>query len=141
VLVIDLAWWRQTHVEAQYRRIIAERGDALLLHDQDVLNIAFADSWQPIPVWFNACRFVRQHLPPAELPTVVRYLHFDGHEKPWNHPSNRWEHRVWYHAYQEAFGQPFDRRPFRRQALGLAIRHLTRTARFAIGRLRVPELW
>ena len=141
MLIIDLEAWRREQVEATFRTILADHADRLLLHDQDVLNLAFEGCWQPLPVWFNTCRFVRTYAARSEVEAKARFLHLDGITKPWTRFARSWEYQAWYAAHERALGQPFDTRTLMGSRLPAAWTNAKRTVAMGLGRSRVPELW
>jgi len=64
-------------------------------HDQDVLNIAFENDWQPVDPRFNAQTGI---LPFVGKPAIV---HFTGRKKPWQAVAP-WTHRRMKAFYREA---------------------------------------
>lgn len=53
VLLINLKYWREHDCMKQFCDIVEQHQEALTLHDQDVLNIAFHDKKQWLPVTYN----------------------------------------------------------------------------------------
>jgi len=109
VLVIDIQKWRDERQEKLFKYVLAHRQSEIRWWDQDVLNIAFRDRWQRLPIWFNCCRFVRRSIPDDKLINRVCLIHFDGPHKPWNKRLENFWGVCWYKAYQEAIGAEFDR--------------------------------
>ena len=115
VLVIDLQYWRKSNMEVVFNAIITNSKDKILWWDQDVLNLAFANNWQRIPLTFNA----NQHLfacleldPPQNIHLDcvfkdIKLIHFDGPNKPWANGLNRPFANLWLDAYEALFNSPY----------------------------------
>jgi len=109
VLVIDLIAWRSSHIEATFSSILANQSDRITWWDQDVLNIAFENQWQRLPIWYNVPKEVRRELGSDAVLQNMCYLHYDGEIKPWLFEVNDCYGNEWYQAYQECFGSAFDK--------------------------------
>lgn len=53
VLLINLAYWREKGCLKHFMHIITEEAERIKLHDQDVLNITFAQTKQILPLGYN----------------------------------------------------------------------------------------
>jgi lipopolysaccharide biosynthesis glycosyltransferase len=104
VLLIDLAHWRRQNVESRFHEILEKDRERIRWWDQDVLNIAFANEWQRLPIWFNACGSVRGMISPSELEDSAVLIHYDGHRKPWVRYSPHRYSEFWYTSFEQCFG-------------------------------------
>jgi lipopolysaccharide biosynthesis glycosyltransferase len=110
VLVIDLNAWRSLGYEEVFGSILRNESARILWWDQDVLNIAFRDQWQRLPVWFNVCNQVRTELDAETILSHARFVHLDGSVKPWKFCVGGSHASQWYEAYKQCFGHPFNKR-------------------------------
>ena len=62
VLKINLTHLRENGAEKLFKQILIKEPDKILWWDQDVLNIAYQNNWQRIPITYNYCRSIRQSL-------------------------------------------------------------------------------
>jgi lipopolysaccharide biosynthesis glycosyltransferase len=127
VLVIDLNVWRTQRYEHVFSLILSDESDRILWWDQDVLNIAFKDQWQRLPVWFNVCNQIRKELDEQLICSQVRFMHLDGSGKPWKFLGKTPQALQWYEAYAQCFGQSFNQSALRRplwRRLGSVLRRL-----------------
>ena len=125
VLVIDLATWRENNILKAFVEILDD-GDRILWWDQDVLNIAFENNWQRLPVWFNVNPSIRALTEREALTVGSRLLHYSGNRKPWNNEPSRVEDSgYWYNVYSLEFGTAF----VATSARGLLSRLVARLAR------------
>lgn len=76
VLLIDLNEWRNAVSTGDLLGFARDKGEELLFHDQDVLNLVFANHWGRLPSRFNRMRSV-------EVLEEDAVVHFVGSEKPW----------------------------------------------------------
>ena len=108
VLLIDVCKWRDENFEMLFNDILANERARIQWWDQCVLNIAFEDNWQRLPVWFNVSRDVRKQVRAEIVDAKCKFLHFDGGYKPWLFKEKKGEtwrqHRHWYQAHSQAFG-------------------------------------
>lgn len=81
VLMIDVAGWRAEQVEARALAMIRSRPDAVLRHDQSILNLIADGHWAEMsPVWNWQYTWSSRFF--AEL-CEPRLVHFIGPRKPW----------------------------------------------------------
>jgi lipopolysaccharide biosynthesis glycosyltransferase len=80
VLVIDLAAWRRENIGARLVDI-ATRFPECRFQDQDVLNLAFAGRFMPLPQNWNFQIIVGAT---PSIPDDVRVIHYCGKQKPWH---------------------------------------------------------
>lgn len=118
VLLIDLAWWRRSDIENRFLEVLAKERHRIRWWDQDVLNLAFTDDWQRLPVWYNVTSSVLDALGPKDCLLQGRILHFDGTNKPWTASTYHPYARIWLASYSEVFGTSFDSKPSIRNRLG-----------------------
>lgn len=104
VLVIDLKLWRLGNFEKRFQEILVRKQGQLLWWDQDVLNHAFMNNWQRLPIWFNVGKSVRNLVSVAELSRSARLIHYDGNRKPWVRFSPQTYSAYWYECFEECFG-------------------------------------
>jgi lipopolysaccharide biosynthesis glycosyltransferase len=131
VLIIDLNIWRSSDCESLFNKILSNERSRISWWDQCVLNIAFENNWQRLPIWFNVTRYVVRSVDPTLLNTESRFLHFDGGEKPWKYNVDAPHASCWYQSYSECFGKPFDRSVLKRllwTRLGGAIKRILKHA-------------
>jgi|688.fasta_scaffold04983_20 lipopolysaccharide biosynthesis glycosyltransferase len=95
VLIIDLTYWRAHHIEDKFLRILEEERRRIRFWDQDVLNIAFQEVWQRLPVWFNIGQDATSTLGEDEVAKKTIIAHFDNPYKPWNSRTNRMFATCW----------------------------------------------
>lgn len=114
VLILNLDAWRVTNAEGGFLRILRDHRDSIRWHDQDILNIAFADAWQRLEIWDNVGFRVVESFPEQDVFANARIVHFDGGRKPWTVDKPRAFRDDWFQAYNEVFGRPFDKRRFQR---------------------------
>lgn len=76
VLLVELDRWRNTVSTEHLLKFARDKGEALHFHDQDVLNLVFANQWGHLPSRFNRMR-------PTEVLEEDGIIHFVGSEKPW----------------------------------------------------------
>jgi lipopolysaccharide biosynthesis glycosyltransferase len=108
VLLADLGHWRTNQLEDKFKKILAEERDRIIWWDQDVLNIAFENNWQRLPVWYNLSGHARKEITEVASRENGRFLHYTGISKPWNSFSKDWLAEHWYALYLETFGKKFD---------------------------------
>ena len=109
VLLIDLDYWRENNCEATFVDIMKKQRPKIRFWDQDVLNIAFAENWQRLDIWFNVSQAVIATLPEDVVEENMRLLHYDGNHKPWKNGVERSFKEVWSDAYADLFGERFER--------------------------------
>lgn len=114
VMLADLNQWRENQLEEIFKRILAKESDRILWWDQDVLNIAFENEWQRLPIWYNLSRQARLVIPEAAARENGCFLHLDGSGKPWKVHSKDWVADAWYALYLETFGTEFDKKSIQR---------------------------
>ncbi len=79
VMYINLMRWREEKISERLMHIANKYKDDLLFWDQDVLNIAFQDSWEKLDFSFNAFNL--------EVKTTTdqyKIIHYTGSSKPWH---------------------------------------------------------
>jgi lipopolysaccharide biosynthesis glycosyltransferase len=104
VLVIDLVQWRTKDVETRFRKILEHEGHRIRWWDQDVLNIAFQNDWQRLPIWFNVNSSQRKNITVSELTSSAILIHYDGSRKPWVRFSPQKYSDYWYTSFEQCFG-------------------------------------
>lgn len=114
VLLADLSYWRVKQLEKSFKRILTDERDRILWWDQDVLNIAFENNWQRLPIWYNLSRQARSEMPESAARENGCFLHLDGSGKPWKFHSKDWVADAWYALYLETFGTEFDKKSIQR---------------------------
>lgn len=81
VLLIDCAAWVAAGMEARLVSLWRERGEAMVRHDQSLLNIALDGEWAELsPVWNWQWTWSSRHFADLAGPRMV---HFIGRRKPW----------------------------------------------------------
>jgi len=110
VIIVDLSYWRENQLHLKFLDIMKNQRDKIRWWDQDVLNIAFEDSWQRLPVWFNTAQCALRALPEEDAKEKAKFLHYDGSSKPWKTDIYRPFRQEWFDAYEDLYGQPFDKR-------------------------------
>jgi lipopolysaccharide biosynthesis glycosyltransferase len=108
LLVVDLESWRMSNIESQFIRILETERDRLRWHDQDVLNIAFSENWQRLPMRYNFSKSAIALVSGRASPVPAGLVHFDGSHKPWTGAEDRLFATHWYRAYKATFGTSFD---------------------------------
>jgi lipopolysaccharide biosynthesis glycosyltransferase len=82
VLLIDVPRWEGTETLSRALKVISDHPDALVMHDQSVLNLVFRGRWSELSVvwnWMYSGRF--SYMIEACDPFLI---HFAGRMKPWN---------------------------------------------------------
>lgn len=96
-LLINLDYWRQEDVFEKALQIAEEKSDALLWHDQDILNLLFHKNWKQVPFRWNVMNTLMRPLPfytPAligEIDKEVKHrviIHYTCAWKPWIYPCD-----------------------------------------------------
>ena len=105
VLVINVELWRNRSMMNVFEVILSQQKHRIRWWDQDVLNIAFADDWLRLPVWYNVNFSVRPLVDSDSLSRLTRLVHFAGLLKPWNNPVDRVpDAGLWHQMYEAEFG-------------------------------------
>lgn len=89
VLLLDLQYWREHRTHEVFTRILLQERQRIKYWDQDVLNLAFQDSWQRLPIWFNVGQDAVNSLPANLVAERTVIAHFDNPYKPWNSRTTR----------------------------------------------------
>lgn len=96
-LLINLDYWREENVFEKALMISDEKPDALLWHDQDILNILFHDNWIHLPYRWNVMNTLMRPLPYytsdliTELDNEIQQrvvVHYTCAWKPWIFPCD-----------------------------------------------------
>ena len=114
VLLMDLIKFRENKYIDKFKKITNDPKYNLVWHDQDILNIAFKDNWQELPIWFNTCFNIRKKYSEKIIKDKVILLHFDGGRKPWNYYSNDFVYKIWYKNYKNTFKTNFKKGKIKR---------------------------
>lgn len=126
VILVDIQKWRANKLEDEFKKILIEQRERIQWWDQDVLNIAFQNNWQRLPIWFNLSGRARAEIPSEMVDKYGCFFHLDGGNKPWKYYSGGWLATQWYALYFETFGERFDlkkiQRPIWRRLLSLSKR-------------------
>ncbi len=134
VLVIDLEAWRARSVGSRAVRFLAETPHEVLYWDQDALNHALRDDWQPLDPRWNRMSCYWEQSRSASLPfppNVVAQLadpyivHFASQCKPWH--AYRHPDRAIFDRYVTMAGFPEQRMTFTKALRRKVGRYLTRT--------------
>lgn len=107
VTLFDLKWMRDNNQEEQFSQILKTEFDRIRWWDQDVLNIAFQDNWQRLPIWYNVSSCAMNFLLQDEVYEQACLMHFDGSHKPWDPLNERNYRDIWLDAYQATYGIKF----------------------------------
>jgi lipopolysaccharide biosynthesis glycosyltransferase len=118
ILAIDVNLWRRQEVSTRALGFCRTAGEALVMHDQDALNVILRDSWKPLPDYWNWWR------PEAYTGTEAAIIHMAMNPKPW-HPDYQGIHRERFFHYLDrtAFAGT---RPKELTALGHFMRRMGR---------------
>lgn len=81
VLLINLSLWRSKSVSEGLIITAITYRSKLILPDQDVLNIYFANNWALLPMIYNSTDSILKNN--VYLPPIV--VHFTGGSKPWHY--------------------------------------------------------
>jgi lipopolysaccharide biosynthesis glycosyltransferase len=108
VLLIDLSRWRSENIEGRLSQILLQEQHRIRWWDQDVLNIAFQDRWQRLPVWNNTTSWVLKASSPEQCRENGVMIHFEGGLKPWHEASIHPLNDLWRGAYRNCFGADVD---------------------------------
>jgi lipopolysaccharide biosynthesis glycosyltransferase len=134
IAIFDLQHFRHESCESRFIEILRSEAYRLTWWDQDVLNLAFKDCWQRLPVWYNITNAARGFVPHESVPVAGKIVHFDGSSKPWHrHCIHPWKD-LWLAQYEDCFGVPLrfpedareasHHRPLIRRIAGRALRAL-----------------
>jgi len=86
VQLINLKRWREEKLRDKFIAIADTYGKQLKWVDQDILNIYFANNWQPLNKKYNAIHLLKL------LPQTPVIVHYNTFSKPWHyvdtHPYN-----------------------------------------------------
>lgn len=108
VLLINLNYWRSNQVTSLFNAYMQEHREAILFHDQDVLNAVFHDKWKRLPVAYNLAsgyiwknvyfdmKFMDEVAEARKDPAVV---HFTA-DKPWEYCRTVSPFRSTFYKYQ-----------------------------------------
>jgi lipopolysaccharide biosynthesis glycosyltransferase len=106
VLMVDSVRWLKGHFFERMVELCHTHGQALVRHDQSLLNLAFKDNWLELsPIWNWQYSYRNSFLTEWVSP---RLIHFSGVHKPW-HPATGAIPRRYREAYAEfliALGEP-----------------------------------
>lgn len=118
VLLINLKWWREHNAITMYEQTMLEHADLIVLHDQDVLNIAFAQQKAWLPVRYNAQPWLFSELEASTLAELKLMendiensrsnpivIHYCGRAKPWHTDCD--------HPFRDVFIQSMSETPWR----------------------------
>ena len=117
LLLIDLSEWRRLNSQQKFKDILSFNRDRIQWWDQDVLNLAFEDKWQRLPIWYNVCAQVKKNVHDNLLREKGCFIHFDGSSKPWKYYMKTREAQLWYKFYYDTFHVEFDKKFFKRHFL------------------------
>ncbi len=96
VLLVNLKWWRDNDAISIFEHIMIKAADYIVLHDQDVLNMAFYQQKHLLPLSYNAQPWIfgESGMDMTELELIVddikdaqQYpvvIHYCGRAKPWH---------------------------------------------------------
>lgn len=101
VLYINLKKWREEKVHLLFQDILNKHNSKILWADQDVLNIAFEDSWGELDFKYNAFGLTEK-----DDTQDYRIIHYTGSSKPW-HFRNK-------HPYKNLYWKYLKMTPFKR---------------------------
>lgn len=101
VLIINLNLWRAVEIEKRFQDILLKDQARIRWGDQDVLNIAFANQWGRIPIWFNANHIVNQAVGMEAVVNHAHLIHYTGARKPWNAASPAPHELLWIKCLSE----------------------------------------
>jgi lipopolysaccharide biosynthesis glycosyltransferase len=99
VMVLDLERLRFNKFENTFIEILANDRSRIKYWDQDVLNIAFHNNWQKLPIWFNVHENIMDIFEEDKIMSNAHLLHFDGSNKPWKAGVKRKLQKYWFDAY------------------------------------------
>ena len=126
VLLVNLDYWRKHDAITQFNEFLKNRADDIRFHDQDVLNVIFCDSKQPLSIKYNLhngfisknklydyWKYEKELLETQKDPVVIHFSDW----KPWYsyqrnpHPfSSTW---FKYQNQTKWRGVKIDKRPFK----------------------------
>jgi len=106
LLIMSLSKWRKYKLENLFKNIIANNFDKIRWWDQDILNIAFRDRWQRLPLKYNVTFCVEKYISKEYLDSSATIVHYTGSQKPWNsrQPSSCYASQ-WLIAHRSVFGR------------------------------------
>lgn len=107
VLLVNVEKWRRINAEVIFQNILRNKGSLIRWWDQDVLNLAFPDDWQQLPIWYNTFSDVIRSTSIEIVRQNARIIHFDGSIKPWRGYPKRTFAQEWFLEYQKVFGKRY----------------------------------
>lgn len=100
IILINLKLWRIENYEELFIRILKNDYNLIKWWDQDVLNLAFKDNWDKLPIGYNVHSKV---LEKKLSHTQFKIIHFDGSNKPWKRLIFRTFQSRWFKEYYDTF--------------------------------------
>lgn len=101
VIVINLAWWRTNNIQKVFLEILSNHSSRLSNWDQCVLNIAFANRWLRLPIWYNMNHITRQLITKHWVLFETKIFHYTSRRKPWNCEAPDEAELLWHRALCE----------------------------------------
>ena len=94
-LLVNLDFWRENHCQTRFYNFISQRGDEIVLHDQDVLNGVFSSLVKRLPLSYNFQNGFILSAPHKQYDTSLQaeidackndpaIIHYTVYNKPWN---------------------------------------------------------
>ena len=99
VLLINVKAWRDNGLSGKFIALADKYMDQLDWWDQDILNMYFYDTWQPMDAKFNALHLRKK------LPVTPVVIHYAGTSKPWLY--------VHQHPYKQLYWDYIKLTPFK----------------------------
>jgi lipopolysaccharide biosynthesis glycosyltransferase len=128
VQLINMKAWREEKLREKFIVIADKYGNKLKWVDQDILNIYFANKWQPLDKKYNAIHLLKA------LPQTPVIVHYNTFSKPW--------HYVDTHPYNYLYQQYLQLTPYKNySATGFSIKNFVlKNGRLFKRKLRVIGL-
>jgi lipopolysaccharide biosynthesis glycosyltransferase len=113
VLMIPVEEWRKRNLSSTFLSILRHQEAKIKWWDQDVLNIALAESWQRIDLWLNVHGVLPKLFSHEDIMKNTKIYHFCGSEKPWNSYEFTSFVLAWDSVFKDVYGKEFNRQGLR----------------------------
>ena len=107
VILINLNYWRKQEVISLFYYIIKTKYRELLLHDQDVINLAFDSSILLLPEKWNFHGSLDKYANADQI-SQATLVHFIVEHKPWINGNMNPASALWIDEYELFFNKRFD---------------------------------
>lgn len=112
VLLINLEYWRKHEVIKLFCECLTKNTGMLLTHDQDVINLVFADKIEIIPRKWNFQFFAISSYSTQHLIKEATIVHYITEQKPWIGGNCNQQADIWMSYYERCFNKRFEYKQF-----------------------------